>query len=158
MANATRVHVVGVNENKWVFYIVTSLECRVHLLSARYQKKKSPLVYVNARQASHSPTLLTSFPQSPGGAGRLSALPAQCAEEITDVSFRQTESALSYDYLRKRCSDSNERPPHTYELNSYPVCVLAAMTAHQQSLRGHNSGTKLCPFPFFFQVQMTFIS
>lgn len=39
--NAARVHVVGVNDNKWVFfYIVTSLECRVHLLSARYQKKK----------------------------------------------------------------------------------------------------------------------
>lgn len=84
VANAARVHVVGVNDNKWGFYIVTSLECRVHLLSARYEKKKTPPSALRLRQRTkgESFTNVTCVicVESRQEADKRSALRAQCNE------------------------------------------------------------------------------
>lgn len=81
------------------FYIVTSLECRVHLLFARYQKNwitsnhERPVIYQR---------LLRTFRRFPTGADNTSALIAQHMKESADGSFRLIVSGLSYDQLWKR--------------------------------------------------------
>ena len=113
------------------FYIVTSLECRVHLLSARYQKKKDAVWFTPTHEGLviHQRPL-RSFRSAQTGADRRSALRAQRREQaLTSPSARL--SALSCDCSRKRCWErERERERGERERET----VNQAVTTHTRTL------------------------
>lgn len=108
--NTSRIHVVGANDNKWL-YIVTSLECRVHLLSARYQ---NPLVDSTLERRVIYKSPLRNLRRIWAGSGRLQQQFKQNALHSKGVGWRffshcHAVAGLSCDHIAevsKKLQDS----------------------------------------------------